>query len=156
MRRSRNVRSAILALLALSVAACGNDPVTGIVDDPAVEPFVGTWDARAFTVTADADTTIVADLLLNGSFVVNIQPSGTYTGTLIYGGLSPIVEIGKITVADGFVTLRPNQASPCPPSPQPYEFTNPDYLILGPGPTCFPFRPGELDPGQAYIELELR
>jgi len=156
MRRSRSIRLAIMAVAALTAAACGKDTITGPVANPDVEPFVGTWDARVFTVTADADTTIVADLIDNGSFVVNIQPSGTYTATLVYAGLSPIVEIGVLAVSDGFVTLRPNQTAPCPPSPQRYEFTRTDYLVLGPGPTCFPFRPGELDPGQAYIELERR
>ncbi len=156
MSASRSLVFAITAALALAAAACGKDPVVGPVEDSAVAPFVGTWDARVFTVTADADTSIVADLVENGTFVINVQPSGTYTGTLVFAGLSPIVEIGQMAVADGFVTLRPNQTSPCPVAPQPYEFTREDYLILGPGPTCFPFRPGELDPGQAYIELERR
>lgn len=113
-------------------------------------------EARSSNECADADTTIVADLVQNGSFVINVQPSGTYTATLVFAGLTPIVEIGQLTVSGGFVTLRPNQTPPCPVAPQRYQFTRSDYLILGPGPTCFPFRPGELDPGQAYIELERR
>jgi hypothetical protein len=145
-----------VAIVALTTSACGEDSVIGPVENPEVEPFVGTWDARVFTVTADADTSIVADLIENGSFVINVQPSGTYTATLVFAGLSPIVEIGQLSVSGGFLTLRPNQTPSCPVAPQPYEFTRSDYLVLGPGPTCFPFRPGELDPGQAYIELELR
>jgi hypothetical protein len=156
MRPSRYVSLAIAARVALTAAGCGERTVTGSVGNPDLEPFVGTWDARVFTVTADADTTIVADLVQNGSFVINVQPSGTYTATLVFAGLTPIVEIGQLTVSGGFVTLRPNQTPPCPVAPQRYQFTRSDYLILGPGPTCFPFRPGELDPGQAYIELERR
>lgn len=156
MRRRRNVPLAIASLLALTAVGCGEGTVTGSVENTELEPFVGTWDARVFTVVADGDTTIVADLVKNGSFVINFQPSGTYTATLVFAGLSPLVEIGQLSISGEFATLRPSETPPCPVAPQPFRFTRADYLILGPGPTCFPFRPGELDPGQAYIELERR
>lgn len=143
------------ALVALALTGCGEDPVINGEPDPALAPFVGTWDAVVFTVTSDADPTLVADLLVEGSFNINIQPSGLYTATLVFGGLSPFVEIGQLTVTAGFVTLRPNGPNPCPGSSE-FSFSGPDYFSMT-GPTCFDFNlDGEDEDAEAHIELERR
>lgn len=140
--------------LVLLTMGCGDDPVVVQPPEDRVAPFVGTWDAEAFTVTSDADTSTVADLTLDGSFVINIQPSGTYTATLVYGDLSPIIEIGVLSPSEsGTVTLRPNGGTPATSD---YVFVREDYLQLD-GPTEFDFNLDEVpDAGQAHIELQRR
>lgn len=153
MRRRWN-RWTGMALVLLTVGACGGDDSTGPPEeDPdAIAPFVGTWDAEVFTVTSDADPSIVADLMENGSFTINVQPSGTYTATLTFGGI-PLVEIGEISVQGDFIILLPNGGEPATSS---YEFVRSDYVRLE-GPTEFDFNlDGELDPAQAFIELQRR
>lgn len=143
----------MLALLAIVLPACGDDPVTPPPDEDLVAPFVGTWDAAVFTVTSDADTSVVADLTIDGSFVINVQASGLYTATLTFGGI-PLVEIGQLRPSsDGFVTLQPNGGDPATSS---YDFVRADYLVLD-GPTEFDFNLDTvLDPAQGYIELQRR
>lgn len=139
-----------LALLAC-LTACGDDP-QGPVLDPDVRPFVGTWDAEVFTVTSVADPSIVADLMEDGSFNINVQPSGTYTATLTFGGI-PLVEIGMLSVDGDQITLDPNDG---PPASSLYEFLADDYLSLE-GPTDFDFNlDGTPDPAEAYIEIRKR
>lgn len=142
--------------IAAILGACGGGGSGGTTGpDPAVEPFVGTWDAEVFTVTNLADTTVVADLLENGSFNVVIEPSGLYTATLVFGQFPPVVEIGQLVVTGSLVTLRPNGPNPCPASSE-YVFTRPDYLILI-GPTCFDFNlDGEDEDAEAHLELQRR
>ncbi len=137
----------------LVLGACGDDgvepPVDGTDD---ISAFVGRWDAEVFTVTSDADTSIVADLMENGSFVIHVEPSGTYTATLTFGGF-PLVEIGTLAVSGDFVILRPSGGDPATSA---YDFVRSDYLRLD-GPTDFDFNlDGELDPAQAHIELQKR
>ncbi len=144
-----------LLFLAFATTGCGEGPVE--IEPPEedlVAPFVGTWDAEAFTVTSDADTTTVANLTMDGSFVINIQPSGTYTATLVYGDLSPIIEIGVLRPSNsGTVTLQPNGGDPATST---FDFVQVDYLVLD-GPTRFDFNLDEvLDPAQAHIELQRR
>ena len=134
------------------IGACGGD---GLVDPPIdgtddVAPFVGRWDAEVFTVTSLADTSIVADLMENGSFVINVQPSGNYTATLTFGGI-PLVETGTLSVQGDFIVLRPDGGSSATSA---YEFIGEDYLLLD-GPTEFDFNvDGDLDPARAHIELQ--
>jgi len=140
--------------LALLVASCGGDT---IVDPPPVdlvEPFVGTWDAEVFTVTNDADPSTVADLMLDGSFTLNVQPSGTYTATLLFGELSPVIEIGVLRPSEGgTVTLQPTGGTPATST---FVFEREDYLTLD-GPTDFDFNlDGTPEAAQAYIELQRR
>ena len=140
--------------LALLFAGCGEDTV---VDPPAVDlvaPFVGTWDAEVFTVTNDANTSQVADLMLDGSFTMNVQPSGTYTATLLFGDLSPIIEIGVLRPSEsGTVTLQPTGGDP---ATSVFVFEREDYLTLD-GPTDFDFNlDGTPEEAQAYIELQRR
>ena len=150
MRRRRN---GWLGMVLLAVAsACGDDaPPVG--PDPAVAPFVGTWDAEVFTVTNTANPAQVADLLENGTFDVVIEPSGLYTATLVFGQLGPIVEIGQLSVSGGFVTLTPNSGTDCPATSE-YVFTSSDYLVLD-GTTCFDFNLDGEDE-DAFAQLELR
>jgi hypothetical protein len=143
--------------VALTAVACGGDDPLVVQTDPAVAPFVGTWDAVDFTVTNDADTTTVpADLLKNGSFTINIQPSGLYTATLVLGALNPFVEIGQLTVSGSVLTLTPTGGpGPCPASSV-FEFPDTDTLVLD-GPTCLDVNgDGEDEDAQAHIVLERR
>lgn len=143
---------AALLALAVAAAACGDPMPPEQIENPEIQPFVGTWDAVVFDVTSDADTTQVADLMIDGMFVVNFQPSGRYTATLTFGGI-PLVEIGVISVSGDFVTLRPNGGDPATSE---FDFAQPDSLILD-GPTEFDFNLDEvLDPAQAHIELVRR
>jgi hypothetical protein len=155
-RRGWSTRRAATWLLAAALlGACGEGIVTPPTPtpDPSVAPFVGTWDAEVFTVTSDADPGIVADLMENGSFTINVQPSGTYTATLVFGGLQVGVEIGDLSVSGDFVTLRPTGGDPATSE---YTFVEDDYLRLE-GPTEFDFNlDEELEPAQAFIELQRR
>lgn len=137
--------------LALAAAGCGSDPI--IDDNPAeVAPFVGTWDAEVFEVTSIADPSTVADLMVNGIFNIDIQPSGNYRAILTFGGI-PLTEFGQISVSDGFITLRPTGGTPATSA---YVFIQPDYLQLD-GPTEFDFNLDEMpDPAQAHIEIRRR
>lgn len=140
------------ALIALAFG-CGDETIPG--PDPEVAPFVGTWDATEFTVTNLADTTVVADLLDNGSFFIVVEPSGLYTATLVYGQLDPFPEVGQVSVSGSFITLTPSGGSPCPATST-YAFSGPDYVTLD-GPTCFDFNlDGVREDATAHIEIERR
>ncbi|MEM7417438.1 MAG: hypothetical protein AAF389_18245, partial [Gemmatimonadota bacterium] len=138
---------------AIVLSACGGETIVDPPDVDLVAPFVGTWDATVFDVTSDADTSVVADLTIDGEFVINVQASGLYTATLTFGGI-PIVEIGQLRpTSDGFVTLQPNGGDPATSA---FDFVRADYLTLD-GPTEFDFNLDTvLDPAQAYIELQRR
>lgn len=150
----REVRWLPAFLLAAALAACGDDGSPNPIEpDPALAPFVGTWDAEVFTVTSDADPDIVADLMENGSFFINVQPSGTYTASLEFGGIPLSPEIGQMTVSGDVITLNPNGAESATSK---FTFISEEYLRLE-GPTEFDFNlDGELEPAQAYIELRRR
>ena len=137
-------------LAALAIVACGGS--TDIDVDPLVEPFVGTWDAVVFTVTADAPPNQVVDVLTLGDFWIAVEPSGTYTATLEFPGIP--AEIGQLTVeSSSQLTLRPTVGDPAPST---YVFATPDSLILD-GPTEFDFNLDRTDePGQAHIEIVRR
>lgn len=154
--RARNGLIGCWTLIVLVLAGCGESPGDEIVGpDPAITPFVGTWDAEQFVVTNTADTTFVADLLISGSFFINVQPSGLYTATLVFGGLTPFVEIGQLEVEAGFVTMNSQDVDPCPGASE-YTFVADDRLELL-GPTCFDFNlDGETEEAEAFIELVRR
>jgi len=139
-------------LIAALTAACGEDPVVDDTPDPEIAPFVGLWDAEVFTVTADAPPNQEADLLLNdGSFTINVEGSGTYTATLVFG--IPLVEIGQLAVNGSFVTLQPNGGDPATSE---FTFLQPDYLRLV-GPTEFDFNLDNIpEAAEALIELRRR
>jgi hypothetical protein len=153
--KRRGRRTGWTLLLGVLLAACGGDDGgNGVVEpDPAVAPFVGTWDAEVFTVTSVADPDIVADLMEHGSFTINVQPSGTYTATLWFGGVQVGVEIGTLSVSGNFITLKPNGGDTATSE---YTFLEDDYLRLE-GPTEFDFNlDEELEPAEALIELQRR
>jgi hypothetical protein len=149
MKKMRRNWVAVVAA-AVVVAGCGTSTDPDV--DPAVEPFVGTWDAVVFTVTGDAPPNTVVDVLTLAAFWIAIEPSGTYTATIELPGALP--EIGDLTV-DGpsQLTLRPSVG---PPAPSTYSFATPDSLVLD-GATEFDFNlDGTDEPGQAHIELVRR
>lgn len=139
----------------LALVACGGgDDNMPFVPIEAIQPFVGTWDAEVFTVTNDANSSTVADLTVNGSFDLNIQPSGLYTATLVFGSI-PLIEQGQLSVEGGFVTLRPN-APDTSPATSAFTFIRADYLRLL-GPTEFDFNlDGTPEAAEALIELQRR
>src|SRR5688500_6567212 len=109
---------------ALALAACGES--TGVEVDPAVEPFVGMWDAVVFTVTGDAPPNTVVDVLTLGAFWVAIEPSGSYHAVLEFPGSRP--DDGDLTVqSTSVLILDSNQTGPAPST---YLFATPDSLIL--------------------------
>lgn len=156
MRRRSNGWMGWVVVLVL--AACGgSERIDGPDPNAAFAPFVGTWDAEAFTITSDADSTLVADLLIDGSFFIVFQPSGIYTATLSFGDVTaPLVEIGQISVSGNIVTLMPTNLPPPCPAASTFSFPTPDFLILD-GPTCFDFNlDGEDEDAQAHLELRRR
>ena len=115
----------------------GNGP--GIIGpDPTIEAFVGTWDGEVFVVTSVTQPVVVADLLIDGSFNINVQPSGLYTATLTYGQLNPVIEIGQLSVNGSLITLEPSGGAPPCPGISEYSFGSAEYVTLN-GPTCFDF-----------------
>lgn len=138
--------------VATAIAACGgnDDPVK---PDPAVAPFVGTWDADSLTLTHD---TIVADILDNGGeFFITVEPSGQYTATLVAFG-QPSPEVGQLTVVNGSTLRLTPTYPPGPSATSSYFFAAPDSLILD-GETEFDFNfDGEPEPADAHFELKRR
>lgn len=141
--------------LLLVLGACGDSSPTDVaVPDPAVEPFVGNWDATEFVVTSVADELIVFDLIdATGVFTLNVQPSGAYTATLFIPDEmeQAAVENGTMSVIGEAVRLSPNQGAGATSS---YEFDGPDVLILD-GPTEFDFNfDGTFEPATLHVVLE--
>jgi hypothetical protein len=152
MGRNGHGRTTFWVALLLA-AACGEN---GVEADPAVAPFVGTWDAEAFTITSDADPSTVVDLLAFGGFYIVIEPSGQYTATLqLAAGAG--AEIGQLTVIGSTVRLDPSHPPTAPTATSNYAFTSSDYLVLD-GPTVYDFNFDLVveEPGQAHIELRRR
>lgn len=150
MRRNR--WAWMFAIVGWAVAsACGeSDPTGGDDPSPQVALFVGDWTATTFTVTSVANDTVSVEVLDNGSFSINVQPSGRYTATLVFLGV-PIVETGSLTASESAVTLRPSGGSAATSA---YEFAGPDALTLD-GPTEFDFNlDGTAESATAHIELE--
>ena len=138
-------------VLALLLASCGGDD--GVQADPAVAPFVGTWDADSLTMTNVANLTQVANVLDFGSFFITVEPSGQYTANLTVLG-TPFPEIGQLTVIDGStLTLTPTGG---PVSTGEYFFAAPDSLILE-GASDFDFNlDGTPESAIAHFELTRR
>lgn len=153
-RLGRRFRGVSLTLL-LILGACGSSSPSDVaVPDPAVEPFVGDWDATEFVVTSVADDSVTFDLIAaTGVFSLNVQPSGAYTATLFIPDemAQAAVENGTLTVIGDAVRLSPNQGAGATSA---YEFTGPDLLILD-GPTEFDFNfDGTFDPATLHVALE--
>ncbi|MGD8281298.1 MAG: hypothetical protein PVF69_09095 [Gemmatimonadota bacterium] len=125
-RRARRAATAVLYIvMSVGVAACGSESGTDV--DPAVAPFVGTWDATVLTLS---NGVVTADILgSGGSFFITVEPSGLYTATLEAFG-SPAVEIGQLSVSGSTLTLTPTQPPGQPAATSDYEFQSDDYLVL--------------------------
>ncbi len=152
-RRKWEGRTGLAAIfsLVLALGACGGG---GTDPDPAIAPFVGTWDAAVFTMTSDADPSIVVNVLTFGAFWIRIEPSGQYTATLeVPGGRG---EVGQLSIVGSTIRLDPSSPATARPATANYSFTSADYLILD-GPSEFDFNLDDvLDPAQAHIELRRR
>ncbi|MBM4183402.1 MAG: hypothetical protein FJ207_04150 [Gemmatimonadetes bacterium] len=147
--RDRMARGARVAWVLLATGACGTEAVG---PDPALEPFVGTWDAVVFNVTADAPPNPVANLLTLGRFWISVEPSGQYTATLEW--LGGFAEIGQLTVQNSTTLVLDSNTGP--PAPSTYLFAMTDSLVLD-GATEFDFNlHGTDEPGQAHMELVRR
>jgi hypothetical protein len=147
----KRMRRVIGVGMAAALAACGTDPAG---PDPALAPFVGTWDAVAFTVTGDAPPNTVANILQLGPFWITVEPSGQYIATLEF--LTGFPVFGQMTVESGSaLTLNPTNPAG-PPEPSVYVFATADSLIMD-GPTQFDFNlDGTDEAAQAHLEIVRR
>jgi hypothetical protein len=152
--RGMRFRPFLLAVAAAVCAACGSDTPLQSGNDPALEPFVGDWEATEVILVNDANPSDSIDVLgEGGTFTINVQPSGTYTATLAYPSLPPGVEIGKLSVFGATVILQPTTPSG-PSVSSTFAFDGPDKLTLD-GPIDFDFNGDATpEPGQAHFELE--
>lgn len=125
-RRARRATAAVLyIMMSVGMAACGSDSGTDV--DPAVAPFVGTWDAVVLTLS---NGTVTADILdSGGSFFIAVEPSGLYTATLEAFG-SPAVQVGQLSVSGSTLTLTPTLPPGEPAATSDYEFQSDQYLVL--------------------------
>lgn len=138
-----------IAALSLLGACGGSDSIAVDLTDPLVRPFVGDWRATTFRVTSAANDTLAVEVLNNGSFTINVQPSGLYTATLLFLG-TPLVEIGSMSVSGSSVTLTPRNG---PAATSLYAFDGPDQVTLD-GVTEFDFNlDGTAEAANAHIEL---
>jgi len=137
-----------LMVAGVAIGACGSgETPTEPVDD--ILPFVGTWEAEVFTFTSESVPPVVADMLLDGSFTFNIQPSGNYTATFVFGGI-PSTEFGSMSVAGNVLTFSPQSGRS---ETSTFSFTSPDYLVVD-GTREFDFNlDGTLDPSAMHQEL---
>jgi hypothetical protein len=151
-RRSVVCAWAAWALLSVVAACGGEDPVEV---DPAVAPFVGTWDADSLTMTLVANPDTVANILDFGSFFITVEPSGQYTANLTVLSQS-FPEIGQLAVIDGStLTLTPT-VPPGPVATAEYLFAAEDSVILD-GATEFDFNlDGTPELALAHFELKRR
>ena len=142
----------LFALVVGALSACGSEDPLVSGNDPAIEPFLGDWEATELVVVNDANASDSVDVLEEGGiFTINVQPSGTYTATLSFLG-APFVEIGQLSVFESTLILQPTQP-PGPSATSTFEFDGPDNLTLD-GPLDFDFNgDGTPEPGQGHIEL---
>jgi hypothetical protein len=132
------------------VAACGSSSSFDPLDE--IEPFVGTWDAVVFMVTADDPPHTMANILTLGPFWIRVEPSGRYQGVLEF--LSGQTEWGQLSVQSS--TQLTLDADLTPPAPSTYRFATPDSLILD-GATQFDFNlDGTDEAAQVHMEIVRR
>lgn len=146
-------RLALGAMLVLA-AACGGSG--GVEPDPAVAPFVGTWDATVYDIWPESDPDNPIDVLEGlGPFHISVEPSGQYTAVL-EAGLGGQVQIGQLTVIGSTIRQDVTQPPGEPSATATYEFTAADYLILD-GDIHVDFNnDGTRDPGVQHLELQRR
>lgn len=137
--------------LATLLASCGDSGPANPEPDPAVAPFVGTWEATDFTVTSAADPEKYIRIVPGGSFTIVVEPSGHYTATLDLEGLPiPAVEFGQATVDGSSIILAPEGG---PTAVSSFVFDGPDQVTLE-GATEFDInRDGQADEAVALIVL---
>ena len=108
-RVRRALTCALLVATGVGLAGCSGSETSG-PDGPvltALAPFVGTWDASSFVHTAKADSTLVIDIIAEGtSFVLVIQSAGTYSATATLANTSQ-VETGNIRLVGTQLILAP-------------------------------------------------
>lgn len=152
MRRNRRYWS-LTALGLLTLAGCGEDPAGA---DPAIAPFVGTWDATVYQIWPDLNPSFVVDVLSAfGPFYISIEPSGQYTAVLEAQPV-PQVQIGQLSVLGSTIRLDVTTPPGEPSNTGNYSFTSPSQLVLD-GPVSIDFNDdGTDDPGGSHIELRRR
>lgn len=82
--------------LVFTVFAAGCETGT-TTTDPALDPFVGTWNATEATFTSTADPNVTFDRLADGTLTTTITPEGEFTET--FTGANGVVETRTGTVA---------------------------------------------------------
>ena len=150
----RMARDWLLLATCVLVAACGGSG--GVEPDPAVAPFVGTWDATVYEIWPESDPDNVIDVLTGlGPFHISVEPSGQYTAVL-EAGLGAQVQIGQLSVIGGTIRLDVTTPPGEPASTAAYQFTAADYLILD-GDIEVDFNGDDTrDPGSQHLELQRR
>lgn len=133
------------------LSGCGDSGPANPEPDPAMEPFVGTWEATEFTVTSVDNPELYIDIVPGGSFTIVVEPSGHYTATLDLEGLPvPAVEFGQATIDGSSIILAPEEG---PTAVSSFVFNGPDQVTLQ-GATEFDInRDGEPDEAVALIAL---
>jgi len=141
-------------LVMSSVTGCGDDIVEPKLT---IADWVGTWDADSLTMTNVADTTVVANVLDFGSFVIVIEQSGQYTATLVVGsGNPPGIEIGDLDVIGTTLQLKRTFPPPESTASSSFVFGADDYVILD-GDSEFDFNlSGVPEAALAHFELRRR
>ena len=150
MRAHRRTSLFLIVALALTLGACGDDSGTSV--DAAVAPFVGDWEAQALVITSIANPEVAPDLVeLGATFTLNVQPSGQYTGILIYLGQAQ-TEIGTISVSGSTLTLQRTFPS-AETTPGTFQFLGDDRFTLD-GDTEFDFNlDGSPEPASAHFDM---
>jgi len=115
--RTCHCRRVLLFLLSAgALAGCaGSEPAgpegSGLTP---LAPFVGTWDATSFVHTAKADSSLVVDIIAEGTrFVLVVQSAGTYSATATFANQS-LTETGNIRLVGTRLILSPLN----PPGPE--------------------------------------
>ena len=152
MRRKGPLELGVLVSLLL-LAACGGG--TEVEVDPAVAPFVGTWDATVYEVWPASDPLGVIDVLTAfGAFHISVEASGQYTAVL--ESTPPQIQIGQLTVIGTTIRLDVTTPPGQPSATASYSFPSPDRVDLD-GEIEIDFNnDGTRDPGGSHIELQRR
>jgi hypothetical protein len=144
-----------LAFGAALLLATGCGASGGVEPDPAVAPFVGTWDATVYEIWPESNPAGVIDVLdAFGPFRITVEPSGQYTAAL--EATPPQVQIGKLTVIGTTIRLDVTTPPGEPSATASYSFTAEDYVVLDGSIEVDFNNDGARDPGGAHIELQRR
>jgi hypothetical protein len=149
----RRERGWIGLATALALGACGGDD--GVDVDPAIAPFVGTWDAVVYEIWPQSNPQFVIDVLTAfGPFYIIVEPSGQYQAVL--EALPPQIQFGVLSVVGATIRLDVTSPPNEPPATGSYAFMSDDYLLLD-GEAEIDFNnDGVRDPTGTHIELQRR